>query len=1712
MPFGVVPQEIGARINARNLVQRIAKEHGHLGEATLRRMDPETRREVEEAMLKKDELIGSTVITLAKNVYNSSARFVFELLQNADDNSYFHARSRSATPYVSFRVYPGRIVLECNEDGFTRENLVAICNVGQSSKSGAQGYIGEKGIGFKSVFMVAWKVLIQSGEFSFYFQHRIGDSGMGMISPIWEETEDKAPDGITRITLFLHDRGPEELLAKQRETTFQQFRDLQATFLLFLKNLRRIEVRMFNEAEEQLSSVVYSMEYQQPQLHLVKLAKETQAGETTHVGVQHFHITKAMVDGLPRSENRSYTETEPYGKAEVVLAFPLAADSVPVIEQQDIFAFLPIRRMGFSFLIHADFVTDASRQDIVRSSARNLGLLGCIAQVFVKAVSQFCKHPTLRYQWMRYLPRANETHWDGFWVQLLDSIRSHLSRIPVLWTRGHNELRCIGNMRQLPWNMLDKNEDPLLGDLRPGQYLASEYLARDLEVLRQYGLRCMDTAGFLDRVRHDLDRGPFSVVRSCTDDDWHSRVARILMSALSLGLKSVKDLPIIPLIRGEWKPARSIRVKSIYYSHCDGHQIPAQLPLDLVYPQAEANPERRQLFDCLGVVKPPVGPVRQAVIRHHSKYNFKLEASRHGLMFLYLTAHLDPSSDSAADYNGVRLIDRQNRTWSAQTRTYFFPGNDPYCAEQLLAPREPDGADKGAPSVHVSILHPRYVEDSPTTPEGERRSWKTWLGEVLHVRDTVPVTRCGRLSAECLYIATQRPESFLGFLVASWKSEGATILADRGLTKELLDINVLCENGYMHPLGMTYVPAPELAYARQFLLEGEFFPWLRVDTSLRNSAWLSDLSALAESLGFGFPQSELQLYLTVLSFIAKASHKAESPPMEPDRLFDLYSRIQARYCESATRSIDGDMIRKTFDSEGLVYVPQLGDRDAFWTVPTRCLWEAPGDMIHKPSLKSRYEDVDHGIYLASFFQSTLGIPNAGLDDFLGELVEQTADGPVNFDHIYNLYLEIDRRREGMDPAVAAGVREKFEQHQLIYYTRGDDGEWHRPSQCLWSTTTDIKGMVALNDVYEDLFSFFVELLGVRTLTLEMVHDKLVEQGRGPTSVNEVKETIWLLNSYLQGEEEPPSPRKLLASKVFPVKYRDGIVRLCSSAVEFSIIDRKHLSHFFSDHVKALDFGLNEVLRLAPFLRWARLEARYLSASVKEISAHSGESHRLTSPGRNIAQKAHGLLRIAVHFQSPRAIKDEVGFYQILKNIDVRETDGITSELHLNQDGQDIRVEVAKSELHFQENGSGLTIYVPRDEQAQYLCFLDRLPRALLEWILTEPSTGIADPFDERALNVMQNLIQGRSEYISLSLDRAGILSVETPEDPIHVDVEVAPPPDMATDSTRSTVSGGSGHISPWDSDNATLHGAYGTGAYIHRATTTLSETARTSLRGMGHSARSAQAATTGHSVPLPSAPEPIILPTDAGYRTLLRHVVSAAVEAVFPSRGPFDMATLTHTLDSYGSDLGASSFGLRTMDKIERDKRVGAAGELFVFELLSRLTLPDFSRDNWKSTIRHYVRVHDEYSDLAPWDGRETADMLYTDSAGLFTALLIEKGYLPAETWEGRRPTYYLEVKATTGSWETPFYMSKSQYQRMQNPSGGAAGGRPLECVYVVFRVFNLGRDSVGVKVYVDPESMRERRELLFTAETWSVTPAPGFGDRGRQDPSPLNGEPDSTM
>ena len=291
---------------------------------------------------------------MAKNLYTSNARFVFELLQNADDNHYTTARAAGQEPFVSFSLHPGKIVVDCNEDGFTERNLRAICDIGNSSKTESQGYIGEKGIGFKSVFMAAWKVHIQSEYFSFSFTHRKGDSGMGMVKPVWEETTEVLPHPHTRITLFLHgDQGVAQA-KRDRENIRKQFQELEPALLLFVRKLRRIDVSFYDDNDQQEWATRLAIRNAADANRVILERRIANArGLDNVVPESHiYHVTRHMATNIARSENRTLSTSEEatksYAKSEIVLAFPVTDQSVPIIQAQKVFAFLPMRQMGFN--------------------------------------------------------------------------------------------------------------------------------------------------------------------------------------------------------------------------------------------------------------------------------------------------------------------------------------------------------------------------------------------------------------------------------------------------------------------------------------------------------------------------------------------------------------------------------------------------------------------------------------------------------------------------------------------------------------------------------------------------------------------------------------------------------------------------------------------------------------------------------------------------------------------------------------------------------------------------------------------------------------------------------------------------------------------------------------------------------------------------------------------------------------------------------------------------------------------------------------------------------------------------------------------------------------------------------------------------------------------------------------------------------------------
>jgi hypothetical protein len=282
-------------------------------------------------------------------LYSDPSRFIYEVIQNADDSHYSNAEAAGYSPCISFKVYDDRIIIDYIEDGFDEKSVKAICGFGNSSKRGTQGYIGAKGIGFKSVFAAAWKVHIQSGYYSFHFKYQKGDNELDMVSPIWEDPDPYLafPTPMTRMTLFLHDTGDSGLLSSQRHKIQEQLDGMDQTVLLFMRKLKEVYISFRDEEQGEQRSATFSALSTVPDSGMTILTRtDSSVGNTINKTPYYYHVTRVPVDDLPGHDDRQQSGQE--APSEVILAFPVDHNSCPIITHQQVFAFLPVRPMGFS--------------------------------------------------------------------------------------------------------------------------------------------------------------------------------------------------------------------------------------------------------------------------------------------------------------------------------------------------------------------------------------------------------------------------------------------------------------------------------------------------------------------------------------------------------------------------------------------------------------------------------------------------------------------------------------------------------------------------------------------------------------------------------------------------------------------------------------------------------------------------------------------------------------------------------------------------------------------------------------------------------------------------------------------------------------------------------------------------------------------------------------------------------------------------------------------------------------------------------------------------------------------------------------------------------------------------------------------------------------------------------------------------------------------
>jgi hypothetical protein len=924
--------------------------------------------------------------------------------------------------------------------------------------------------------------------------------------------------------------------------------------------------------------------------------------------------------------------------------------------------------MPTQFLIQADFVTTANRQDIVMTSRRNQGLIEAIADAFIAGVLQLCQHQTLEYQWMRYLSLEDSYSWDGLWKDLISNIRSKLENLAVFRSLERSTRRTIEDLFYREPMFNDQHGAPLFADLRPEMYLSDSYAPSDIEILKNFGLEMLAFDDIIAMVRQDLRAGPeHSRIKGLiTDDVWHTRAYKALNIAWEDGyspnIRSLKQLNIIPLQDGSWVSSDS---GDIYYPKYGDVMVPKGLGMRLVDPTATRNEARCAFFDNLGVHRidaPIVSNIRERILHQPTGASMivNLQSSVERMRFLFLTQHLHPEeegdvSDKFMVYNHLGVAMYPN------VADLYISNDDPYGAELFLR-------QKGR---RVNCVNLRYFEDIPSVAPDSNRTLHHWLHQHLGIRKHLRLVSSDRksLSAECLNTASTRAAEFLGFLGHLWPFEGDIVLTTASLLSALKRTPVLCMDGQSQKLRNTYLPLQPLLDVHRRFLGNEYFPFIQSSEFSGQDQVPHLWSFLVKNLGVGY-RDNFSFRLQLMRFLKKANDDAETLE-NPSRVIDLYQSLDAglrisQNPEAKKRKILCEppanrqpiivlpmftnlIYSDAFNDYGLIFVPQRNSLPALWTEPNECLWDAPIDFMTKVPLKEICASSSSNLrtelgHMTEFFRWTLNINDIDWPDVIDELEELKCQQIITGEMARQLFgilsenspteehdkQEMRYSSQLENDAKLTVSRESFETGALIYFDHNGTPGWHKPSECVWSDTTHIHGKIAVNAQYSDLKDLFVETLQVPQLDLTMVLDQLLAARSLSLPVLEVKELLKTLNSFLRTESSPPSPSRLLNARIFPVREpSSGNVVLCTSNAQFALVDREGPPSRFIEVVRVLDFTLQEIRHLKPLLAWTGLESRYLSRGMRETSrVGDGVQVPVSQPHRDLRRKAYALLRYA----------------------------------------------------------------------------------------------------------------------------------------------------------------------------------------------------------------------------------------------------------------------------------------------------------------------------------------------------------------------------------------------------------------------------------------------------------------------------------------------------
>lgn len=387
--------------------------------------------------------IANSLELLSSGIYTEEERFIFELLQNAVDS--YDEKSDGLD--VRIEVGNGRLVFMHTGKSFSERDLEGLCDIGNGNKLSDAKKIGYKGIGFKSVFMHSRRVTVITNGTCFRFDEEtckelVASKGKDyqdvkmpwQIIPIISEI----PEGVDytnyNVTTILEVSNTDKLLKKVERLLSD------ARFLLFLK-VDNLRVSLLDDKKEILSlsktqegNILTLAKNDIPQSNWLMFAKEVPIPSDVKEDLIHDAKTPAKL-----KDSNS-----------VEISFAIALDnngSIVPLKDAVVYTYLPTSfSFGFEFVVNANLITDAGRQQLIKDCEWNKFIFSQIPSLFLNWIKDEVA-PNHEDWYKVLLPLKKDT--DELSMTYSSNLEYALKTIPFVRT-------ISGTQRLIDQSLIDK--------------------------------------------------------------------------------------------------------------------------------------------------------------------------------------------------------------------------------------------------------------------------------------------------------------------------------------------------------------------------------------------------------------------------------------------------------------------------------------------------------------------------------------------------------------------------------------------------------------------------------------------------------------------------------------------------------------------------------------------------------------------------------------------------------------------------------------------------------------------------------------------------------------------------------------------------------------------------------------------------------------------------------------------------------------------------------------------------------------------------------------------------------------------------------------------------------------------------------------------------------------------------------------------------------